>query len=109
MYINIRNCFFSATGYIAHMLHEKLDVAYMAYSVCFLLGLCIVFVSGFIFDIQGIQWVMVLSLCVSIPPYLISEWLHKCFKHTQPDTVVKFSAYLTSNEMLMFRLWYSLL
>lgn len=64
-------------GYIAHMLHKQLDVAYMAYSACFLMGYFIVFASGLIFDVHGVQWVMVVAVCGSLPLYLIAEWLHK--------------------------------
>lgn len=80
---------FSVTGYIAHMLYEKLDVAYMAYSVCFLLGYFIVFVSGLFLGIHGVQWVMVVFVCGSMPPYLTAEWLHKRFNRTLPNTMVK--------------------
>ena len=64
-------------GYIAHMLHKQLDVAYMAYSACFLMRYFIVFASGLIFDVHGVPWVMVVAVCRSLPLYLIAEWLHK--------------------------------
>ena len=70
------------------MLHEQLDVAYMAYSICFLLGYFIVFVSGFIFGTQGVHWVMLTCVCGSLPPYLIAEWMHKRFKRTSANTKV---------------------
>lgn len=60
------------------MIHEKLDVAYMMYSFTFLFGYFIVFASGFIFDVHGVQWVMFTCIIGSIPLYLMAEWLHKC-------------------------------
>ena len=73
------------------MLHEQLDVAYMTYSLCFLFGQVIVFGSGFIFDVQGVQWVMVVFICASLPPYLIAEWLHKYFKRASANSKVQIS------------------
>ena len=73
-------CFCFVTGYIAHMLHDRLDSAYVLYALLFLLGYFIVFGSGFILDVQGVQWVMVAHICGSLPLYLIAEWLHKHFK-----------------------------
>ena len=83
------NADISVTGYIAHMLHEQLDVAYMTYSVCFLLGYFVVFASGLIFDVHGVQWVMVVFVCGSLPLYLIAEWLHKHFKHAPVNSKVQ--------------------
>ena len=76
------------TGYIAHMLHEQLDVAYMTYSACFLMGYFVIFASGLIFGVHGVQWVMTAAVCGSLPPYLIAEWLHKRFKHAPANLEV---------------------
>ena len=73
---------FVITGYIAHVLHKELDVAYMTYTFCFLFGFVILFASGFIFDAQGVQWVIFTCVCGSLPLYLIAEWLHKHFNFT---------------------------
>lgn len=70
---------FVVTGYIAHVLHMQLDVAYMTYTLCFLFGFVILFASGFIFDVQGVQWVILTCVCGSLPLYLIAECLHKYY------------------------------
>ena len=77
------------TGYIAHMLHEQLDVAYVMYSSLFLVGFIILFASGIIFDVHGVQWVMLACVCGSLPLYLIAEWLHEHFKCTSADSKVQ--------------------
>ena len=79
----------SVTGYIAHMMHKRLDVAYMTYAVCFLLGHFIMFASGFIFDVHGVQWVMIVFVSGSLPLYLIAEWLHKHLKHASVNSKVQ--------------------
>ena len=70
------------------MLHEQLDVAYMTYSACFLMGYFIIFASGLIFDVHGVQWVMIAAVCGSLPLYLIAECLHKHFKHAPANLEV---------------------
>ena len=62
-------------GFIGHVLPENLEVAYMLYSISFLMGYFINFVSGVILDVQGVQYLIIVSLVVSLPLYVLGEWM----------------------------------
>jgi len=59
------------------MLSNKLEIAYMIYTVSFMVGYFINYVSGIILDVQGMQYLIAVCLIVSLPPYLLGEWIHK--------------------------------
>ena len=67
-------------GYIGHMLPDNLEIAYMLHTILFLMGYFINFVSGIILDVQGMQYLIIVSLVVCLPLYLLAEWMHKSFK-----------------------------
>ena len=55
----------------------------------FFIGIFCCVGSGFIFDVQGVQWVMFAFVCGSLPLYLIAELLHKHFKQATANLMVK--------------------
>jgi len=64
-------------GYIGHMLPDNLEIAYMLLSLLYMLGYFVNYVSGIILDVQGMQYLIVVSLVAGLPPHLLCEWMHK--------------------------------
>ena len=72
--------YFIHLGYIGHMLPENLEIAYMYNGLLYMMGYFINFVSGIILDMQGMQYLIIVSLVVSLPLYLLGEWMHESSK-----------------------------
>jgi len=75
LWLMVFKFYFFHLGFIGHMLPENLEIAYMLYSISFLMGYFINFVSGVILDVQGVQYLIIVSLVVSLPLYLLGEWM----------------------------------
>lgn len=62
------------------MLPDKLEIAYMVHVYLALMGYFISFVSGIILDVEGTLFLMVACLVVTVPFYVLGEWMHGSLK-----------------------------
>ena len=87
--VNGVQVFFIHLGYIGHMLPDNLEIAYMYSSLLYMMGYFINFVSGIILDAQGMQCLIIVVLVVSLPLYLLGDWMHESSKVDNIGSQVK--------------------
>ena len=75
-------------GYIGHMLPDNLEIAYMLHTFLFLLGYFLNFASGIILEVQGMQYLLMVCMTISLPLYLLAEWMHKSYKANNKEVKV---------------------
>jgi len=84
----VHECYFIYIGYIGHMLHKEIDIAYMCYTIVFTLGYFVSFVSGVFLDTQEIVYLNGGVMIAGLPIYLLAEWIH-CCHHSESDLKVR--------------------
>ena len=76
-------CLFTCTGYMAVNLKDKLHVAQSVFMVPFVVGYSINYGFGLVLSSQNLLLLVAGGYLISLPPYLLAEWLSNKRSFTQ--------------------------